>query len=429
MGLLAVATAGREGGPAALAACAARRWLARNAAGVKLVRSCTVADASACVSLVSCLPALETAILHLPQPLAPADLRCLLEALAGCPRLKELKLHTNEREGDRDVDQSEWPSPNMSALAQLRSLTKLTLAFGKEELYTLAHAVDALASLTGLAELDFRSGKPVAVPATLRQLAGLRSLSLRKSCRLSLESLGSPCVLEAGCFDLPNLQSLEIAGCNLEHEEVLPGVTALQSLTRIEFRSGRGPRFFDQQLVQLPRLQSIVYLYNPLPCCGGDCLWLSRLPADTGSLSSTLRHLTFAGYRLTQFPLALCHLVALDYLDADRNDFAVLPAAITALSRLAVMVLGRRPEHPTWPSHPHPLDVRALGDLSGFGTVQAAVWGLRGDAVRVGAGRRAARTPCAHCLSPLTPRAQVRADGAAALPGTGSAGARQRAEV
>ena len=116
MALFAVATAGREGGPAALAACAARRWLARYAAGVNLVCSYTVADASACMSLVSCLPALETAMLHVPQPLAPADLRCLLEALARCPRLSELELHTGDREGDRDVDQSGWPSPDMSAL-------------------------------------------------------------------------------------------------------------------------------------------------------------------------------------------------------------------------------------------------------------------------------------------------------------------------
>ena len=76
--------------------------------------------------------------------------------------------------------------------------------------------MDALASLTGLAELEFCSGKFVAVPAALRQLEGLRTLCLeRETCWLTLEGLDSPCVLEAGCFDLPNLQSLELVGCNL----------------------------------------------------------------------------------------------------------------------------------------------------------------------------------------------------------------------
>ena len=41
---------------AVLAACAARRWLTRNAAGVKLMRSRTHRAAAACTSLVS-LPA------------------------------------------------------------------------------------------------------------------------------------------------------------------------------------------------------------------------------------------------------------------------------------------------------------------------------------------------------------------------------------
>ena len=59
-------TADGQSGPAVLAACAARRWLARNAAGVKLVRNWTKAAAPACASLVSCLPALEDVELRLP---------------------------------------------------------------------------------------------------------------------------------------------------------------------------------------------------------------------------------------------------------------------------------------------------------------------------------------------------------------------------
>ncbi len=75
-------TADGRSGPAVLAACAARRWLARSAAGLRLIRSPTQAAAAACMSLVSCLPALEEVQLYLCGPVVPNDLGCLLEALA-----------------------------------------------------------------------------------------------------------------------------------------------------------------------------------------------------------------------------------------------------------------------------------------------------------------------------------------------------------
>ena len=53
------ATADTQNGPASLAACAAKRWLARNAAGLKRIRSQASWQAEACISLVSCLPTLE----------------------------------------------------------------------------------------------------------------------------------------------------------------------------------------------------------------------------------------------------------------------------------------------------------------------------------------------------------------------------------
>ena len=79
-------------------------------------------------------------------------------------------------------------------------------------------------------------------------------------------------------------------------------------------------------------------------------------------------HVSFWGHRFTQFPLALTQLVALEVLDARDNDFAELPAGITALSRLRALMLGRivcgdleQQLHDM-----RPLDVRALGDLSAF---------------------------------------------------------------
>lgn len=64
--------------------------------------------------------------------------------------------------------------------------------------------------------------------------------------------------------------------------------------------------------------------------------------------------------------------MALEHLDANRNEFAVLPAAITALSRLTELVLGRNAREVSqrtlsdndWDARA--LDVCALGNLSGF---------------------------------------------------------------
>ena len=80
-------TADGESGPAVLAACTARRWLARNAARVKHLDETNIfaVPAPVCTSMVSCLPGLEHVELTLVQPLPPEDLGCLLEALSWCP--------------------------------------------------------------------------------------------------------------------------------------------------------------------------------------------------------------------------------------------------------------------------------------------------------------------------------------------------------
>ena len=92
------------------------------------------------------------------------------------------------------------------------------------------------------------------------------------------------------------------------------------------------------------------------------------LPANMGTLRSTLAHLDFSNHRLGEFPFALMPLIALKHLNASGNEFEKLPAAITGLSKLTELVLGRAvvyndPFQLRWT---RPLDVRALGDLSGF---------------------------------------------------------------
>ena len=88
----------------------------------------------ACVSLVSCLPALEDVELCL-DPLILEDLGCLLEALACLPRLTALVLHVDVWKQVMlalmlAVFMSQpGPLSDAPAFAQLRSLTKLGLLF------------------------------------------------------------------------------------------------------------------------------------------------------------------------------------------------------------------------------------------------------------------------------------------------------------
>ena len=279
--------------PAALTACAAKRWLARNAAGVTLIRSQTHATATAILSLVSCLPALEHVELSLHKSLISDSLDRLLEALAWCPRLKVLDLCLEDM-GDGDDVLRLYPEAFL--FAKLHNLTRLALSFVD---YAVAPRIlegvaRALVSVRCLAELtlDVNFNQRVVVPAVLGQLKALRSLAFSKF---------DPCVLEAGCFDLPSLVSLTFRGCDVGNARVLPGVAALQRLTHIEFSGGNGPFFFDAQLVQL-LLQHMVF-QTGIPCWNGRAGLLSRLPADMGSLSATLLHVDFSGHSFEEFPL------------------------------------------------------------------------------------------------------------------------------
>ena len=199
------------------------------------------------MSLVSRLQALESVDLLLRYLLVPNDLGCLLEALASCPSLKALALRVATPYGQGGPEAS-WASAGMPALANLRSLTKLNLGFRIPVPYTLTDVVGGLVHLTGLAELRLClpavvHGRAVTVPAALGQLKALRSIHFVRLGR---------CVLEAGCLDLPKLLSLMFDHCAFLEAEVLPGVTALQCLTRLVFLHGHAPPFFDPQLVQLP---------------------------------------------------------------------------------------------------------------------------------------------------------------------------------
>ena len=271
------------------------------------------------------------------------DLGCLLEALAGCHRLGALDLSTEDLVDTEDDENACLPFPDAAAFAKLRGLTKLGLHYEEENEVCLADMVSALVPLTGLVELSLTSGQPAVVPAALSHLKSLQSLTFDEF---------SPFVLEAGCLDLPNLQSLEFEDCGFEEDaQLLPGVTALQCVTCIAFLAYKRPFCFGKK-VRLP---------DPVSS------QVHGLPACMGHLSLSLLHLHVLGLVLPYFPLVMTQLVALECLDASYNEFAELPAGITALSRLTELRLGRSPVmHGKVLCEDEPLDVRALGDLSGF---------------------------------------------------------------
>ena len=311
---------------------------------------------------MSCLPALQDLRLPLNTPLIKDELGCLLEALALCPRLRALELYTLD-EFTRDVadvadEDLFWPFHDAAAFAKLHSLTTLTLSFQRQDRFSLADIVSALVPLTGLAELCVWIYQPDVMPAALAQLKGLRSLRLRHF---------TPLVFEAGCLNLPSLLSLNFDNCSFEEDaQTLLGVTALQRLTSIEFSTLQEMFVFDPQLVQLPRLQRLDI--SPGSLCHavyrGDSPGLFRLPADMGALRASLLQLRISSLGLPHFPLAVTQLVALKSLDASDNHCAKLPGGITALLGLTELRLGRL----RYPNNPLqlPLDVRALGDFSGF---------------------------------------------------------------
>ena len=270
-----------------MAACSARRWLARNAARVKLVHSNRLAAASACTSLVACLPALEDVTLRLAPCMFSEDLGSLLELLAWCPRLRALDLLIEDELDEAwEADMYEYEDyvkrglqrffPGATAFAQLHSLTKLALCFDEDAAHPLARRVlhdivTALVPLTGLTELAVlfpmkAARRPAVVPAALAQLTGLRSLELSGLIHT---------VLEAGCLDLPNLASLGFRDCHFQRPEVLPGVSAfaLPSLARIKLTECRGgsDALVSYELERLPRLQRMVFATGEL-CRDGASL-------------------------------------------------------------------------------------------------------------------------------------------------------------
>ena len=98
-----------------------------------------------------------------------------LEALACRPRLGSMTLSIDHKEGSDWWDPG-WMQHSLAALAQLHSLTDLSLGLVDLDFYPLADVVHALVPLTGLTNLYIQFSQPVVVPAALGQLKALEYL-------------------------------------------------------------------------------------------------------------------------------------------------------------------------------------------------------------------------------------------------------------
>ena len=203
----------------------------------------------------------------------------------------------------------------MLAFAKLRSLTELALILqGIRLRVPCADVVDALVPLTGLAELTLIL-EPAVVPAALGQLKGLRSLEIRMLATLvSSRRDASTCptckawnprLCARGCSMYCRASPLFRAS----RASVLrrPGTAVLCSACTAAYACSTGSLKYTGRVVWAR-------------------LGRSRLPADMGALSyaTTPYH---TGHSLTQFPLALTQLVALERLDAAETILQSCPLA------------------------------------------------------------------------------------------------------
>ena len=121
------------------------------------------------------------------------DLECLLEALAGCPRLRGLDLTVDSLREAEDDDGPQRPFLDASTFAKLTSLTKLALHVGYEtDAMTLIDVVGALVPLTGLAELSLGLLQPAVVPAATLTIYSGTLKSAKQSMAQQLVSKSRP---------------------------------------------------------------------------------------------------------------------------------------------------------------------------------------------------------------------------------------------
>ena len=346
------------------------RWLQGQSAAVKCICGLVVdTDAERFRTLLTSLPALESiseparsGLTLRPHPGAAAA--ATQDFLAGaaraigrcsCLRCLQLLIEVGDELWDR-VPGSLWQH-----LAEARALENLSLTIRSgvadphDGLATthVSHLITGLAGLSRLRTLTLSMHnvcEGAALPACVSRLVQLTSLTL--------SGLGGlRCA--PGWARLPALVHLEFEECEFaaDGEDALPGMDALVSLTEFEVFLCPGLLVLPASLWQLTRLSNIsVWRACDEPPTAG--------PPASAPCFASLTSVTLVGHQLRYWPACVQSMRRLTDLDMRDNSFEELPEAVSVLTALETLCLGRHCSSPVEVGGT--LDARALGNLAGF---------------------------------------------------------------
>ncbi len=347
------------------------RWLQEQGATVTCIYGLVVdADAERLQNLLTSLPALgsiseleDDSGLTL-RPLPGAAVAATQDFLAGaaraigccsCLRRLDLCIELADKLANR------VPTTFWQYLAKARALEDLVLtirsgAADTHDRLATTYVSQLLAGLAGLSQLraltlalDNVCGGAT-LPACLSRLVQLTSLRL-------YGLRGLRCA--PGWARLPDLKCLKFLKCEFarDGEDALPGMDALASLTDFELFLCSGLHMLPASLWQLTRLRKLSHWrYRDAPSAAG-------LPASAPCFAS-LTGCTLAGHQLRDWPACVLAATRLTYLNLGGNCFEELPDAVSVLTALETLRLGRHSPGPDVVGGS--LDARALGNLAGF---------------------------------------------------------------
>jgi len=354
------------------AGAGAWQWLQKQGVSVTSICDLAVADADAkrLPVLLASLPALRSirglgagsGLTLRPHPgaaVAAAQdfLAGAARAIAHCSCLRRLRLIIDlaNKRADR------ISGPFWQYLAKARALEDLELTIRSSAADTrhgsaVTNVSRVAAGLAGLSRLRTLTlvlanvREDATLPACMSRLVQLTSLSL-------FGLRGLRCA--PGWARLPTLECLEFGSCVFacDGEQALPGMDALVALTSVDLWNCCGLRALPTSLLRLTQLRSLAHWQTGRvePLAVG-------LPASAPCFAA-LTDFTLAGHGLPAFPACVPTMIRLRCLDLRGNCFEQLPSAVSVLTALESLYLGRLSRHGEIGGA---LDVCALGNLAGF---------------------------------------------------------------
>ena len=288
-------------------------------------------------------------------------------AVGCCSRLRRLNMRiVFANQLAEGVPGSFWQH-----LAEARALEELMLTIraggaGAHDEVATASVPQMIAGLAGLSQLR-TLGLTVdnvcvdaMLPASMSRLAALTSLTLNGVS-------GLRCAPGWAC--LPALERLVFEECDFarDGEAALPGMDALASLTELELFWCSSLRTLPASLWRLTRLRKLAHwcLFDKPPAL--------YLPAR-GPCFASVADLILDEHRLPAFPACVLAATGLTHLDLRGNCFEHLPDAVSALTALKTLYLGRHSPGVD-DEIGGALDARALGTLAGFPSLRSLAFG------------------------------------------------------